>query len=160
MAEHYIPRDRRFEPGAVILCEDTSAQHLYIVKRGLVRVLKRGRGGMRALCDLGPGNVFGEMALIDRRMRSASVVAVEPTICIELPCKMVEELIERSNPWVAALLRIVVLRLRSANQALAERQGDAGDVPVDKITERHLRKIVRSLEDSDEIAWDKLGAGG
>lgn len=160
MAEHPIPRDRRFAAGDVILCEATAGQHLYIVKRGRVRVLKRARGGETVLGELGPGNLFGEMALIDKRLRSASVVAIEPTVCIELPCILVEDMLERSNPWIAAMLRILVLRLRGANDAIAglrERSGDTDEVPVDKITERHLRRIVRSLEDRDATAWDRLG---
>lgn len=160
MAEHPIPRDRRFETGAVILCEATAGQHLYIVKRGRVRVVKRARGGETVLGELGPGNLFGEMALIDKRLRSASVIAIEPTVCIELPCSLVESMLERSNPWIAAMLRILVLRLRGANDAIAglrARSGDTDEVPVDKITERHLRRIVQSLEDRDATAWDRLG---
>lgn len=161
MAEHPVPRDRSFQAGAVILCEETAGQHLYIVKRGRVRVVKRTRGGETVLGELGPGNLFGEMALIDKRLRSASVIATEPTVCIELPCLLVEDMLERSNPWVAALLRILVLRLRGANEAIAglrARSGDSDEVPVDKITERHLRRIVRKLDSSDVIAWDRLGA--
>ncbi len=161
MAEHPVPRDRRFASGAIILCEETAGQHLYIVKRGRVRVVKRSRGGETVLGELGPGNLFGEMALIDKRLRSASVIAMEPTTCIELPCILVEDMLDRSNPWVAAMLRILVLRLRGANDAIAglrARSGDSEDVPVDKITERHLRRIVRTLDSSDAVAWDKLGA--
>lgn len=163
MVEHAVPRDRRFEPGAVILCEETAGQHLYIVKRGRVRVVKRARGGETVLGELGPGNLFGEMALIDKRLRSASVIAVEPTLCIEMPCVLIEDLLARSNPWVAAMLRILVLRLRAANEAIAglrQRSGDSEDVPVDKITERHLRRIVRSLGDPKAVAWDRMGGQG
>jgi CRP/FNR family transcriptional regulator, cyclic AMP receptor protein len=161
MAEHPIPRDRSFPSGAVILCEETAAQHLYIVKRGRVRVVKRSRSGETLLGELGPGNMFGEMALIDKRMRSASIIAIEPTVCIELPCLMVEDMLTRSNPWVAAMLRILVLRLRAANDTIAglrKRSGDTDRIPADKITERHLRRIVRKLEETDVIAWDRLGA--
>lgn len=161
MPQHPIPRDRSFEPGAVILCEDTAAQHLYIVKRGRVRVVKRAGGGETVLGELGPGNLFGEMALIDRRPRSASVIAIEPTVCIELPCVLVDDLLDRANPWVAALLRILVLRLRVANDTvtgLRSRSGDSGEVPIDKITERRLKRIVTSLDDPKAVAWERKAA--
>ncbi len=80
MSQHAVPRDRRFKPGTVILCEETAGEYLYIIKRGRVRVLKRGRGREVVLGEFGPGNLIGEMALIDRRPRSASVVAVEETL--------------------------------------------------------------------------------
>lgn len=161
MTQHSVPRDRSFAVGAVILCEDTVAQHLYIVKRGRVRVVKRASGSEVVLGELGPGNLFGEMALIDHRPRSASVIAIEPTVCIELPCVLVEDLLDRSNPWVSALLRILVLRLRIADDTVAglrARSGDSGEVPIDKITERHLKRIVKSLDDPKAVAWDRLVA--
>ena len=161
MTQHPVPRDRSFAPGAVILCEDTVAQHLYIVKRGRVRVVKRASGAEVVLGELGPGNLFGEMALIDHRPRSASVIALEPTVCIELPCVLIEDLLGRANPWISALLRILVLRLRIADDTVAglrARSGDSGEVPVDKITERHLHRIVSSLDDPKAVAWDRLAA--
>jgi len=125
-----------------------------------VQVVKRGRGAEVVLGELGPGNLFGEMALIDRRLRSASVIALDETVCIELPYQMVSDLVARANPWVAAMLRILVLRLRTTNEALSGRHGgnDSGETPIDKITERHLRRIVRQLEDSDQLEWARLAA--
>lgn len=160
MAQHTVPRDRRYPPGAVILCEETGGAHLYIVKRGRVRVVKRGRRGDVELGTLGPGNLFGEMALIDRRVRSASVIAIEETVCIELPYQLVTGLVEHANPWIAAILRILVLRLRCADEALAGTRGvdGSGETPVDQVTERHLRRIVKRLEETDQIAWERLGA--
>jgi len=160
MTQHAIPRDRRFPPKAVILCEATAGQFLYIIKSGRVQVVKRGRRGEVVLGELGPGNLFGEMALIDRRLRSASVIAMESTLCIELPYQLVADLIDRSNPWVAAILRILVLRLRLANEELAGARtaSESGETPVDKISERHLRKIVRALEETDRMTWTKIAA--
>ena len=160
MSQHAIPRDRRYPPQAVIMCEETAGQHLYIIKSGRVQVSKRGRRGLVVLGELGPGNMFGEMALIDRRVRSASVVTVEETVCIELPYQLVSELVDRANPWLAAMLRILVLRLRQADEALAGARtvSDSGETPVDKISERHLRKIVRALEETDRMEWTRIAA--
>ncbi len=74
---------------------------------------------------------------------------------------LVADLVERSNPWVAAMLRILVLRLRAADDALADRRSasDSGEIPIDRITERHLRKIVRKLEDTDFLEWERIAAG-
>ncbi|HAT09433.1 MAG TPA: hypothetical protein DCS97_02295 [Planctomycetes bacterium] len=162
MAEHPTPRDRRFAPGQTILGEATSGRNLYIIKRGLVRVSKRSRASETILGELGPGHMFGEMALIDKRLRSASVTAVEDTVCIELPCVLVERMLEDAGPWLAAMLRILVLRLRQADDTItALRSGDlsaSGETPVDAITEHHLRRIVRRLEDTHRIAWERRGA--
>lgn len=155
------PRDRRFASGQVIMCEDDEAASMYIIKRGKVRVLKRSRRGDVLLGDLGPGNLFGEMSLVDHRRRSATIIAMEDTSCIELPYQLIEDSVERSAPWVVAILRILVLRLRAADTALASTRTtkDSGDVPIDMVTERHMRKIVRQLEETSALEWERLAAG-
>jgi CRP/FNR family cyclic AMP-dependent transcriptional regulator len=162
MAEHPIPRDRRFRPGEMILGEATAGRNLYIIKRGRVQVSKRTRGGEAVLGELGPGHMFGEMALIDKRLRSASVTAVEDTVCIELPCSLVERMLEDGGPWLSAMLRILVLRLRQADETITGlRSGSlsgSDETPFDAITENHLRRIVRRLEDTDRLEWERRGA--
>jgi CRP/FNR family cyclic AMP-dependent transcriptional regulator len=161
MSHFPTPRDRRFAPGQVILCEEDEASAMYIIKRGKVRVLKRSRRGDVLLGDLGPGNLIGEMSLIDHRRRSATAIALEDTSCIELPYQLIEESVDRSAPWVVAILRILVLRLRAADTALADNRTamDSGDIPIDAVTERHMRKIVRQLEETSALEWERLAAG-
>lgn len=160
MSQFPVPRDRRFAAGQVIMCEDDDAANMYIIKRGKVRVLKRSRRGDVLLGDLGPGNLFGEMSLVDHRKRSATVIAMEDTSCIELPYQLIEDSVERSAPWVVAILRILVLRLRAADTALASTRTpkDSGDVPIDEVTERHMRKIVRQLEETSALEWERIAA--
>jgi CRP-like cAMP-binding protein len=161
MSQFPVPRDRRFAAGQVIMCEDDDAANMYIIKRGKVRVLKRSRRGDVLLGDLGPGNLIGEMSLIDHQKRSASAIALEDTSCIELPYQLIEDSVERSPSWVVAILRILVLRLRAADNALADKRTvkDSGDIPIDAVTERHMRKIVRQLEETSALEWERLAAG-
>ena len=161
MSQFPVPRDRRFAAGQVIMCEDDDAANMYIIKRGKVRVLKRSRRGDVLLGDLGPGNLFGEMSLVDHRKRSATIIAMEDTSCIELPYQLIEDSVERSAPWVVAILRILVLRLRAADTALASTRTakDSGDIPIDAVTERHMRKIVRQLEETSALEWEQIAAG-
>ena len=64
--------------------EGDIADAMFILERGRVRILKKWKGRDHPLVDLGPGDCFGEMALIDLFPRSGSVVALEDCSAIRL----------------------------------------------------------------------------
>jgi CRP-like cAMP-binding protein len=70
------------------------------------------------LVKLGPGEFFGEMALLDGRPRSASVVATDDTQCLVLHrWDFLREL--RKNPEIAVgMLSVLSGRIRATNEAL------------------------------------------
>jgi CRP-like cAMP-binding protein len=74
---------RTFAPGEVIVEEGHTGNGLFVVLEGHVEVIK-GIGTDRAqhLATLGPGEPFGEIALLGEWKRSASVRAVEETRCL------------------------------------------------------------------------------
>jgi len=69
----------KFEPGQVILRENSPGDSAYIILSGKVEISKVIEGQRVVLDRLGPGSIFGEMSLLDGRPRSATVTAVEPT---------------------------------------------------------------------------------
>ena len=73
-------RRRAFGEGAAILRAEEPGEVAYVVRDGYVRVeADQVDGGCTILAILGPGEVVGELSLIDRLGRSATVVAHEPT---------------------------------------------------------------------------------
>jgi CRP-like cAMP-binding protein len=95
----------------------------YVVLSGSVRVERREAGDGRAVArTLGPAGSFGEMGLIDDLPRSATVVAVEPTVCALLAkWDFANEL--REDPDIAlALLPVLTGRIRELESRL-ERHG-------------------------------------
>jgi CRP-like cAMP-binding protein len=98
---------RVYPAGSAIIQQGDTSMSLYVVMSGRVRVEVQ-RGHVR---DIGPGDFFGEMGVIDDRPRSASVVAVEPT-----ECALVSALDVRENGAVAVgLLPTLVERLREVS---------------------------------------------
>ncbi len=72
--------ERAVPAGTVIVGEGEPATELFVILRGRVEVTKRAPGGQEhRLTFLGDGTTFGELTLVDRGPRSASVRAVEPT---------------------------------------------------------------------------------
>ncbi|MGA3029690.1 MAG: cyclic nucleotide-binding domain-containing protein [Candidatus Limnocylindrales bacterium] len=81
----------------------------YMVVTGSASVVRDGE----VLARLGPGDFFGELSLLDRQPRVASVTADEPTTCLALASWDFQKLLE-SEPGVAlAVLREVARRLRA-----------------------------------------------
>jgi CRP/FNR family transcriptional regulator len=109
----------RFEPGQVIIAQGDVGQALYIIQSGSVEV-RRERPGAEpvVLNTLGPGQFFGEMALLDDYPRSATIIAREPTECLTLwKHHFLVEL--EGHPEIAVpMLFEVSRRLRGALQQL------------------------------------------
>lgn len=78
-------RWREFEAGELVFDKDNDTLDVYFVVRGSVRVLSPADGEREvALANVIEGNYFGELAAIDRKERSARVVAAEDTILAAL----------------------------------------------------------------------------
>ena len=88
---------------------------VYFVKTGVVEI-SAGHGNARVFSLLGPTEIFGEMAIIENRPRSATAKAVEPTVVYFLPRKQILDLLERSPSLKQALLQQISQRLRAFNQ--------------------------------------------
>lgn len=105
-----------FPAGKVIVEEGDSGDAAYIVAEGRCEVRKRIAGGMAVVKTLGPGDVFGEMAILTAGPRTASVVAVEETTVLVLTSAALEDELAAVKPWMASLLRTLAKRFRDADQ--------------------------------------------
>jgi CRP/FNR family cyclic AMP-dependent transcriptional regulator len=108
---------RDYQKGDVIVKEGESAVAFYLIRTGTVDII-RGRSGKseKTIARLGPGEFFGEMALLDSYPRSASAVAAEAVQCLVLSrWDFIAEL--RTNPYIAVqMLPVLSRRLREAQQ--------------------------------------------
>ena len=75
-----LAREEQYPAGSVIVREGERGDRVYFVGTGRVRVVKEPAGGaVVQLAEFGPGDFFGEMSLVESVVRSASVIATEPT---------------------------------------------------------------------------------
>ncbi len=101
-------KERRFEPGASIVSTGETGHGFYLIVQGRAEVKRDGR----TVRTLGPGDYFGELALVREIPRTATVVAKEPTICLALTRWDFKGILD-ANPQIAIrLLETVAGRIQ------------------------------------------------
>lgn len=111
----------------VIVRKGERDRHLYLIESGRVRVYARvGIDGERhiqpGLVDLGPGAVFGEFNLFESAPRSASVVAIEDSVLLQIDGSRLDTFFQMHPDLGLIVLRdlyqILIQRLRKADERI------------------------------------------
>jgi len=87
------------EPGTVLCCQGKTSHEFFVIETGTARVVRDGQ----YLDELGPGEFFGEMGLLEDAPRNADVVAATPLTLMVLSAPAFREL-EREAPKLARRL--------------------------------------------------------
>lgn len=107
---------RLFDAGAVVFREDDPGSEMYLIIQGSVEIRKAtGPSSNKTLTVLGKGDLFGEMAIIEKKPRSATAVAVEPSKLLVLNEKLYETLAASNPDFARKMNRLLSERLRKAN---------------------------------------------
>lgn len=102
---------KKFQRGSVIFAEFDVGESFYLVQSGRVRLIKIINGKERYLDVLQPGEIFGEMSILDNSPRSASAVAYDDVVALEFNRENFEVLM-MGNPAIAMrLLKTFVRRI-------------------------------------------------
>ena len=108
-----------FNKGDCIFKEGELGDICYIIRKGTVHISEIVEGiGDILLAELGPGDIFGEMSLIDGTYRSASAIAVEDLELITIQRCDLEHLIYTDHTFAVKLVQMFSKRLKHANQLL------------------------------------------
>ncbi|RPH36829.1 MAG: cyclic nucleotide-binding domain-containing protein [Chloroflexi bacterium] len=110
-------KHRHYEAGETIVREGAPASALYIILGGKVHV-ERAEGDGAPVALLGPGDFFGELALIEEHPRSASVVADTPTDCILFVAWEFTALLKEYPEMAIPLMNALIARLHRREQHL------------------------------------------
>lgn len=114
MTEISTLQRRAFEPHDVLFMKGDTGDCAYLVQRGRIRIEIPVQGGApRVLGHIGPGGIFGEMALIQKAPRMATAVAEDPTECVVIPEDLFRRKIDALDPFNRAIVRILVNNIRS-----------------------------------------------
>lgn len=87
----------------------------YVIESGCVEVLVGPSDAPRRVAVLAQGAMFGEVGLLDRQPRSATVRTLVPTTLVRIDRDHVDELLTRTDPVIQYLLRLMLERYRSSS---------------------------------------------
>jgi CRP-like cAMP-binding protein len=112
--------EQRYQPGQEVVRQGDTGVGAFIIRSGKVDIVQDRDGRETKLATLGPGDVLGEMALLDEFPRSATARAVEPTTALGIQRWHFRGILE-SHPQIAlALLPMLSRRIRRAEGMLPE----------------------------------------
>jgi CRP/FNR family transcriptional regulator, cyclic AMP receptor protein len=111
---------RSFEAGSIILREGDSGDTCYVMRSGLARVTREHSGGRTiTLTNIGPGEIFGELAMFGGEVRSATVEALEDVEVVAILADDLKRLLKDHPETAVTLLAALGQKLREANERLA-----------------------------------------
>src|SRR6185295_11588155 len=138
-----VTMEREFMNGQEIFREGDPGDGVYLVKSGQVEISSVVNQGRRAFSQIGSGGLFGEMAVIGHRPRSATATAVKDTVTYFIPRGELLSLIERSPALAMSILQVISQRLREFNQHHLREVVQAERLAV---VGRFARSIVHDLK--------------
>ena len=116
----HVAVPRSFPAGTRVFHEGDSSDACYIVSEGSFRVTREHSDGRAiTLATLGPGEIFGELAMLDGDKRSASAESITDGTLLALPASDVRGLLARNPEIALKLVAGLVRRLRQANARLS-----------------------------------------
>jgi CRP-like cAMP-binding protein len=129
-------------PGARIVAEGERADGVYVLEKGSATVTVLGE----TKATLGPGGYFGEMAVIDRRPRSATITAGAPTTVLRLPSSAFHALVSRDRSIATAIDAELTRRLRESGTPVPDGAGAEGSI-------ERLEALSLALRSVQPVDW-------
>lgn len=105
-----------FEKGQLLMAEGETGEEAYLIMEGRVEVYKRIKDTKVRLGVLETGSIVGEMALITKEARSASVAALEKTEAAVLTQHLLSENLKKLPPFMEKIISALTERLQKANE--------------------------------------------
>jgi CRP/FNR family transcriptional regulator, cyclic AMP receptor protein len=109
---------REYPAGTILFEENDPGSRMFVIRSGKVRIFRRVGGTEIVLAFLGPGDFFGEMALLENLPRSATAATVEPSRLVEVDAGTFEEMIRGNSEVAVRLMRKLAARLRESDHRI------------------------------------------
>ncbi|GAC1316896.1 MAG: Crp/Fnr family transcriptional regulator [Thermoleophilaceae bacterium] len=138
LAQVAVPR--RYEAGEIVFREGDGGDTCYVIREGSARVTRRHSDGRQiTLAELGPGDIFGELAMFGGETRSATIELLTPTAAVAILAGDLRRLLSLHPDIAVKMLAGLADRLRAANERLSQQSfqtvaGRVAGVLLDRVT--------------------------
>ena len=130
-----------FERGRVLFIDQEVPDSVYVIVRGLVRIFKTELDGAETTVRVvGDTDMFGELAVVEGSTRTASAIALRPTVAYRLPATLLTAELPPPGSIAGALLNTLVDVVRSNTAALAVER-----------SQRLESAVARALTDDPDV---------
>ena len=114
-----VASEKTYPKNAVVLTEGEAGDSLYMIQTGKVKVFIGDEEGREIILKiLGPGSFFGEMSMIDKQPRSASVTTLETSTFLVLQHAAFEKCVEQAPTIGNMVMQILAQRVREADRKI------------------------------------------
>lgn len=113
--------------GETLFKEGEKGDAAYIINSGKIGIYKYVEGQEVELAVLNPGELFGEMAIVDGSARMAHAVAIEESVVIKIPADALNSRLAKADPFIKALMNILVQSLRGVHNKYMRRARSLDD---------------------------------
>lgn len=142
--------------GDVVFKEGDPGNTMFVIRKGKIRITKRVRGGEKTFAVLGPGEFFGEMAILNGEPRSATATAAEDAMLLEVDAKRFEGMITKQAEIAVRFIQKLARRLQDADQMIAilTKRDPKTRMILGLMREAELRGFPGSDQDSIIVSRD------
>jgi CRP-like cAMP-binding protein len=135
-----VAREERYRPRSYVFREGDPAAWFCLVRSGHVKIVRHARSGRDVVLELlGPGEMFGGVAVIEQRPYPASAQATEPSVVVKIPQDAVIALSQRQPSIIREIALMIGRRLRGAHDSVTS-------LVVDPVEARLAAALVRLAE--------------
>jgi len=139
-----------FKHGDIVFKEGDAGDAAYIVETGAIGIFKTVDGADLQLATIRPGELFGEMAIIDGSKRMAHAVALEESVIVNVPSAGIAAMLAKQPPMVRTLIQILVDSLRNVHDVYMKRPRSLLDcVATISASAAALRMFLNRHPDAD-----------
>lgn len=109
-----VPTEK-FGPGEIIFKEGDPSNSVYLIIDGKVEISRQRKGSLFILATQGKNTLFGEMALIDGKSRSATAKAIELTYCYKCSAIGILNELKKTDPEINHVMQQLAAIIRKNN---------------------------------------------